>query len=241
MFISEIYECAQGEGRLVGVPSILVRTSLCNLRCQFSGGNLCDTWFTSWKPETNNNMSVQAILDKVDALAGTTYKHVILSGGEPTIQKEFAELVAKLSCKYHVTIESNGTNLVDMSQQPYEYDTRNILFSISPKLKSSVPFGTPFEKLHDSKRINLKSLESLLGVYDSYLKFVVCTPEDLTEVLSIQQQLRVDSDRIYLMPEGITKEQVESKHSMIMDLCQKYGFRFSTRLHILLYGNKRKT
>src|SRR5688572_8796325 len=44
--IAEIYSSLQGEGRLTGTPSVLVRTSGCNLRCWF-----CDTPFTSWRPE----------------------------------------------------------------------------------------------------------------------------------------------------------------------------------------------
>src|SRR5581483_10624102 len=44
--ISEIFYSIQGEGSLVGVPSVFVRTSGCNLRCIW-----CDTPYTSWEPE----------------------------------------------------------------------------------------------------------------------------------------------------------------------------------------------
>ncbi len=44
--ISEIFYSIQGEGTLVGVPSVFVRTSGCNLRCTW-----CDTPYTSWQPE----------------------------------------------------------------------------------------------------------------------------------------------------------------------------------------------
>ena len=46
MKISEIFYSIQGEGMLVGVPSVFVRTSGCNLRCAW-----CDTPYTSWQPE----------------------------------------------------------------------------------------------------------------------------------------------------------------------------------------------
>ena len=46
MKIAELFYSVQGEGSLVGVPSVFMRTSGCNLRCAW-----CDTPYTSWRPE----------------------------------------------------------------------------------------------------------------------------------------------------------------------------------------------
>ena len=46
MKIAEIFYSVQGEGALVGVPSVFLRVSGCNLRCVW-----CDTPYTSWAPE----------------------------------------------------------------------------------------------------------------------------------------------------------------------------------------------
>ena len=48
--INELYTCLQGEGKLTGVPHILIRVSGCRLRCQFAN-SFCDTPYASWKPE----------------------------------------------------------------------------------------------------------------------------------------------------------------------------------------------
>jgi tRNA (guanine-N1)-methyltransferase len=74
MLISEIFYSVQGEGELTGVPSVFVRTSGCNLRC-----NWCDTMYASWSPE-GTEMSIAEIVDEV---AEHPAQHCVLTGGEP--------------------------------------------------------------------------------------------------------------------------------------------------------------
>ena len=78
MKIAEIFYSVQGEGSLVGVPSVFVRTSGCNLRCVW-----CDTPYTSWNPE-GDELSLDEILSRVEAHAQA--RHVVVTGGEPMIR-----------------------------------------------------------------------------------------------------------------------------------------------------------
>src|SRR5205085_11196205 len=71
--IAELFHSIQGEGSLVGVPSVFVRTSGCNLRCGW-----CDTPYTSWRPE-GAELSVEEIVAQVQALGA---RHVVVTGGE---------------------------------------------------------------------------------------------------------------------------------------------------------------
>src|ERR1022692_2538307 len=59
--IAELFYSIQGEGSLVGVPSVFIRTSGCNLRCAW-----CDTPYTSWRPE-GAEMPLDQIVEQVKA------------------------------------------------------------------------------------------------------------------------------------------------------------------------------
>jgi 7-carboxy-7-deazaguanine synthase len=120
--ISEIFYSIQGEGTLAGVPSVFVRVCGCNLRCTW-----CDTPYTSWEPE-GRDMTIAEIVAEAGAFAA---KHVVVTGGEPMLFPEVAELTRELKARgMHITIETAGT--VD---QPVTCD----LMSISPKLANSTP------------------------------------------------------------------------------------------------------
>lgn len=235
MFISELYRCLQGEGKLLGTPSILVRTSSCNLRCQW-GETKCDTPYTSWFPE-GKLMSVDEVVDEVVKLAAPNVNHVIISGGEPTLQQDLKQLVFELSVRrnFHTTLETNGTKNVE--------HLTGVLWSISPKLKSSTPVGTEWEARHEKERINLDTLATLVATYDSYLKFVIMNKTDLDEVRDIVnwigERAPLPGDRVYLMPEGRTQVEIRERQLWVAEEAQRLGFKYSPRLHIDLYGDKR--
>src|SRR6476469_7400032 len=71
--ISEIFYSVQGEGSLLGVPSVFVRTSGCNLRCSW-----CDTPYTSWRPEGDTLSTAEV----VQSIRRYRCSHVVVTGGE---------------------------------------------------------------------------------------------------------------------------------------------------------------
>ena len=42
------------------------------------------------------------------------------------------------------------------------------------------------------------------------------------------------------MPQGITRKQFNDRKDLIADYCRENGFNYSPRLHIDLWGNRRK-
>jgi 7-carboxy-7-deazaguanine synthase len=128
MLVMEIYRSIQGEGTLMGVPTTFVRFFACNLRCSW-----CDTKY-SWSVReggTWEELSPAAVAERVAALGA---RHVVLTGGEPTLQKELAQLAQLLKAQgHHLTVETNATIF------PRAVVPLIDLWSLSPKLVSAGP------------------------------------------------------------------------------------------------------
>jgi 7-carboxy-7-deazaguanine synthase len=223
--IAEIFYSLQGEGMLTGVPSVFVRTSGCNLRCTW-----CDTPYTSWHPE-GEDQSVDRILA---AVAGYRASHVVVTGGEPMIAPEIVPLTQGLRAGgNHITIETAGTVFA-----PVLCD----LMSISPKLANSTPHerdGGRWAAQHDRLRRQPEILRQLMRVCDYQLKFVIESPADLNEVEEIAREIEADASRVVLMPEGTRREIILERALWLAELCKEKGYRYSPRLHIDLWGDKR--
>ncbi len=225
MKISEIFYSIQGEGMLTGVPSVFVRTSGCNLRCVW-----CDTPYTSWSPE-GADMTVEQILAAVQKHPA---KHTVVTGGEPMIAPGIVELTEGIHrLGLHVTIETAGT-----MYQPVACD----LMSISPKLENSTPAereGGKWAAQHERLRYRPDVLRKLMLEYQYQLKFVVASPEDMTEIAKIIEDTHADRSRVVLMAEGTTSDVIRERAPWLTEICKREGFRYSPRLHIDLWGNRR--
>jgi 7-carboxy-7-deazaguanine synthase len=219
--IAELFYSLQGEGSLIGTPSFFIRTSGCNLRCSW-----CDTPYTSWQPE-GSEMTVDAICAEMQRHPA---RHVVVTGGEPMIAPEMVELTERLrALGMHITVETAGTVF-----KPVACD----LMSISPKLSNSTPEG-PWAAQHERLRQQTDVLKKLLANYEYQLKFVIAAPDDLAELKSLTAALSAPPERVILMPEGIDPERLRERALWLAEICKNEGFRFSPRLHVDLYGNRR--
>jgi 7-carboxy-7-deazaguanine synthase len=226
MLIAETFYSIQGEGILAGAPSAFIRTSGCNLRCAW-----CDTGYTSWDPE-GVELSIDAILER---LLEMPTRHVVATGGEPLIATGIEDLCSALrERRYHITIETAATVF-----KPLACD----LASLSPKLSSSTPWhrdGGKHAESHENRRLQLDVIQQFMDAYPYQLKFVMDRPGDVDEVLRILEQLKgVERQRVLLMPQGVTSEEIHSRAGWIAEACKGHGFRYCPRLHIDIWGNMR--
>ena len=225
--IAEIFYSIQGEGVLTGVPSVFVRLSGCNLRCDW-----CDTPYASWSPEGEEKY-LGSILSDVRRHWAT---HVVVTGGEPMIHVGIVELTQKLKeLEQHITIETAGTVF-----EPVVCD----LMSISPKLANSTPTrreGGRWAAQHDRLRYQPEILKRLISTYPYQLKFVVRDPKDMTEVNTIVKEIGGERNRVLLMPEGTDAGMLYERAQWVAQACKEFHYRYCPRVHIDIWGNKRGT
>ena len=222
MVIAETFASIQGEGMLAGVPSFFIRTSGCNLRCAW-----CDTPYTSWQPEGSR----RSVGDLVAAARASGCEHVVITGGEPLLQRELPALAQVLAAAgHHITVETAGTLAPEF---PCD------LLSVSPKTSNSDPEGR-FRGRHRALRTRISPLVELLARHPEHqLKFVVRGEEDLGEVLELVGRLGAERRRVLLMPEGRTAAEVAGRAAAVARLCLRHGFRYSPRLQLDLFGGGR--
>ncbi len=231
----EIFASLQGEGPSMGVPVAFVRLSRCNLACTW-----CDTAYT-WRFDGDNRphrdgiafdrKANQVTLSPAEAagrIAALGQQRLVITGGEPLLQAgALAEMLAALP-DISVEIETNGT-----VAPPARLDVRVDQYNVSPKLAHS---GNPADLALLPERLDAWASEPR-----AFLKFVVASPEDVDEVLALQQRYRFRPGQVFLMPEGTDSATLRARQEWLSELCLKHGFRMSDRLHIHLYGDTRGT
>ena len=215
--INEIYRSIQGESSWAGMPCGFVRLTGCHLRCSY-----CDTEYAFHEGRW---MTLDEIMEQVNELGVTL---VEITGGEPLLQQtHLTGLVADLKARgFYLEVETNGT-LVPVPELARDIDQWNV----SPKLENS---GNPLDR-----RVLPQVLESFRQLPGAYFKFVVVELRDVEEVCAMRDKYKLPTERIVLLPEGTTVDQVQRRSQWVSEACVREGFRFSTRLHILLWGDQR--
>ena len=232
MRVTETFDSLQGEGILAGTPSVFVRLAGCPLRCRW-----CDTRY-AWDFAGGKDYTLPDLIGQIEHWPR---RFVVITGGEPLVGQDSAprpglvELTQRLKAlNKHATIETAGIVFVG--------DLACDLMSISPKLGNSVPSEPDLAAAHERTRCSHEALSALIETYPCQLKFVVDSQRDIGEIQALLRRLPpVAAERILLMPQATTRDELLAKAPVVAQLCKDTGFRFGQRLHVLLWGNRRRT
>ena len=214
--VAEVFYSIQGEGVTAGLPAVFVRLQGCTVGCVW-----CDTKY-SWDAAGGRAADVDGLLREASAYP---CRRVVVTGGEPLESPLFTTLTpALIDAGFAVEVETSGT-----LAPPVALD-RAIQWNVSLKLAAS--------GVADATRIRPAVIRDFLA-RESWWKFVVTGTRDVSEVLSLAERFALPKSRILLQPEAIRREELIERGPWVAEMCTRHGFRFSPRLHIMLWGPRR--
>ncbi|MBZ5201102.1 7-carboxy-7-deazaguanine synthase QueE [Planomicrobium chinense] len=220
----------QGEGMVMGQKTMFVRTAGCDYSCSW-----CDSKFT-WDG-TGKSVSKQPadIIEELKTIGGQAFSHVTISGGNPTLHKGIAELVALCHENgWKVGVETQGSIWQDW--MPAIDD-----ITISPKPPSS-GMKTDFSKLD--------FFMDKLASANASLKVVIFDEDDFKYAEDLHLRYPAvpfflqtgNSDTATTDDAGLTASLLE-RYEWLIDLAVQSSVMNNTKvlpqLHTLVWGNKR--
>ncbi len=206
------------------MPATFLRLGACNLRCRY-----CDTPYT-WdfeRYDVKSEVRNQTIEEVLERVLSANPMRLVVTGGEPLLQQQaLTQLFAQLSDSMAIEIETNGTIMpIDALW------SRVNQWNVSPKLALS--------GMSSDERLVMPVLRAFAQCERAYLKLVVAEPSDMSE----GDQMIVDSawppDRVVWMPEGTSAQRLNLRGRWLAEQAARRNQRFSTRLHVLLWGGER--
>ena len=207
----------------MGLPATFLRLGDCNLSCSY-----CDTPYSwDWQRYVRRQeLQEQDVVDVAGRVRALGPRRLVVTGGEPLLQlASLEDLLAELR-DFIVEVETNGTlmpgaRLLQVVKQ----------WNVSPKLSNS---GIP-----RFSRIKPDVLSAFRDKQTAWLKLVVSELEQLAEVEDIVSSLQWPKEKVILMPQAIDASELAMRSSWLAEAALGHGYRFSTRLHVLLWGNER--
>ena len=204
MRVTEIFFSIQGEGTRAGLPCVFVRFTGCDLRCVY-----CDTAYAF---HGGRDLTRGEILAEV---ARFPSKLVLLTGGEPLLQRELPELAAELlALGYHVLVETHG-------QRPLDALPRQVVRIVDVKTPGSGEVATDFRYL------------DRLEPHDE-VKFVVCSEDDWRWSLEVVRRHRLEG-RVAILVSPVHGA-VDAKDVARWILESGVDARMNLQLHKIIWG-----
>lgn len=224
LVVSEVFGPTwQGEGPSLGRRAGFVRLGRCGLACTF-----CDTPYT-WRWEDHDpavELTTRDVAGILDDLAAMAVGLVVVTGGEPLLQQSHLPPLLRPLRARHVDVEIETAGVIEPSPEVATLVTR---FNVSPKLANS---GNELER-----RYRPEVLRALEATGRAAFKFVAVDSGDLDEIAAIVGECGLTD--VWVMPEGTDAETLVDRSRALIDPVLARGWNLTTRLHVLLWGDRR--
>jgi len=221
----EIFHSIQGESIYAGRPAVFLRLALCNLACVW-----CDTRYTwDWEHHDQQREVVAVSVDEVEKGIRRYRCHsLVVTGGEPLVQQRALTILLERlkDSGFWIEVETNGT-IVPGKRLLGVVDH----WSVSPKLENS---GNTLPA-----RENPGALRLFRDLPSAHFKYVMEGADDLSELRAVMDRYEIPPDKIVLMPQAQDRDTLLDRSRWLVDICKSEGYLFSTRLQVLLWGNRR--
>ena len=249
VYLVEHFYSIQGEGKYSGTPSLFFRFGGCNMKCEGFGCREeaedgvavlgCDTVYAVNKEHFSHNWvpigNPQELLNVLELYELPNAVDIVLTGGEPLIYAEdaiFVSFIEELADRGHqITFETNGSIKVDFEKYPIY---KECIFALSVKLSNSL------EPL--SKRVRGDAIFSLANyAKDAFFKFSIDAKSITLGLEDEINEITMHSPKtkVYCMPVGGSKEEVQSNTEPLIEFCKTKGYNFSDRLHIRVWDTNK--
>lgn len=218
LLITEIFHSLQGETSLSGVPFAFIRLTGCNLRCVY-----CDSAYAF---KGGRKMTIAQILGEIEKFG---VKHVLLTGGEPLLQRNTRELARELGARgYEVSVETHGEASIE---------------GIAPVARVVMDVKTPSSGMsRGGFRKNFRHLKR-----GDEIKFVIASEEDYAWARDLVREREFPRDCVTLFSPAVAARGAPGKFPGVEPrwlaeriLEDRLPVRMQLQLHKILWGADRR-
>lgn len=195
----------------------------------------CDTVYAVNKEHFSKNWipirKPEELLNILDLYELPEAVDIVLTGGEPLIYANETLFISFLESLvengHQITFETNASIAVDFEKYPVY---KECIFALSVKLSNS---NEPL-----SKRVRGDIIYSIASnAKEAFFKFSI-DAESIT--LGLEDEIsdiiiHSPKTKVYCMPLGGNKEEVEANSEPLIEFCKAKGYNFSDRLHIRIW------
>jgi organic radical activating enzyme len=215
----------QAEGEDAGKKFLLVRFKHCNRAHGYLEKNgLTACIFCDSIVKMNVQAESEYHIKDLQVMLDENNLGLMVTGGDPGfgLNLQSTLYLINLTKTYIYNVETNGCNLLKLLEEINK--NKNVKISLSPKIfnEDDYFFYTDLiSKIINDDKVNIKLVYEGTEFNNRFLDF-------LTEI-------KFNNNRIWLMPEGKTRDELINNSPKVFDAAEKYKTNFSSRDHII-YG-----